>query len=186
VPSLTAWEKPGLPRGHHRASLEEKMSEHIYLGLGSNLGERIDNLSRAVSLLSKIMEIKKVSPVYQTKPWGFTEQPEFLNQVISGLTALEPEALLDKTRRIELEMGRKTTFHYGPRIIDIDILFFAVRVIDQPGLTIPHPHIAERAFVLVPLADIAPNFIHPVLGRKIVELLSKVDSTSVARYDPGS
>ncbi len=156
--------------------------EKIFLGLGSNLGDRFANLTNAVQSLPPAVKVVEVSPVYQTEPWGYTEQPAFLNQVILAKTGLAPEKLLSYLKSIEISVGRKPTFHYGPRQIDIDILFYGQQIISKDTLTIPHPHLHQRAFVLVPLADLAPDFRHPVLGLTITELLSQVETAGVSVY----
>lgn len=135
----------------------------IYLGLGSNLGNKEENLKKALELLSeKIGDITAVSSFYTSAPQGFISENSFLNAAVSIHTKLSPFALLDETRKIEKQMGRKqkTRKAYTDRIIDIDILFYDDLIIDTPELTIPHPHIAEREFVLVPLAEIAPEMGH--------------------------
>ena len=146
----------------------------VYLGLGSNLGDRMCNLTSAVKRLSEKLTIKKISSVYETEPMGYTEQPMFLNAVIKGVTALDLLELLSFVKGIESDLGRQTSFRNAPRIIDIDILFYGDRIIQTEELTIPHPRIAERAFVLVPLAEIAPNLVHPILRKKASELLAEM------------
>jgi 2-amino-4-hydroxy-6-hydroxymethyldihydropteridine diphosphokinase len=155
------------------------MEEPIFLGLGTNLDDREANLRTAKGKLSSLMKIVKESPIYVTPPWGYEDQPDFLNQVIQVTTRLEPTQLLDYLKGIEDEMGRKATFRYGPRLIDLDILFYGQRVIREESLQIPHPRLHERAFVLVPLHDIAPDFVHPVLNESIYALLLKVDVEGV-------
>jgi 2-amino-4-hydroxy-6-hydroxymethyldihydropteridine diphosphokinase len=157
------------------------MEEPIFLGLGTNLGDREANLREAKEHLSLQMKIVNESPIYVTPPWGFEDQPDFLNQVIRVCTCLEPHDLLVYLKSIEYEMGREKTFRYGPRLIDMDILFYGQRIIQEKTLQIPHPRLHERAFVLVPLNDIAPDFVHPVLGEKIHDLMLKVDSEGVRR-----
>ncbi len=157
--------------------------EHIvYLALGSNLGSRLSNLRNAISNLTPQMEVKKKSPVYETPPWGFKDQSAFLNQVVMAETYLEPEALLGHLKRLETALGREPSFQNGPRVIDMDILFYDDAVIDSPPLVIPHPRLHQRAFVLVPLNDIAPDLVHPVLGKPVSELLLDVDRLNIVEY----
>lgn len=156
----------------------------IYLALGSNLGDRRGHLSAALQRLREIMDIQTISSVYETEPVGYLDQPRFLNMVCSGKTQLTPQELLHTIKAIEVEVGRQPTFRNGPRAIDIDILFYDALTIEQENLTIPHPRMAERAFVLVPLAEIAPNVVDPVSGRNIQELVSTVDQTGVTKLAP--
>ena len=158
------------------------MNENILLGLGTNLGERVSNLEQAVNLISRIIKILEISPVYQTEPWGYKDQPVFLNLVLLGETTIQPHLLLKEIKHIELTMGREPTFHYGPRMIDIDILFYGDLIVDLKNLIIPHPHLHQRAFVLIPLADIVPDFIHPVKGLTVAEMLKQVEQNGVTRY----
>ncbi len=142
----------------------------VYLGLGSNLGDRQENLDRALDYLSQRLRLGKVSPVYDTEPLGDTDQPHFLNMVCQVFTYLEPVALLTLAKGIEKKLGR-TGKTGAPRPIDIDILLFGEQVIDTPDLVIPHPKMTDRAFALIPLAEIAPDLVHPVSGKTIKELL---------------
>lgn len=158
--------------------------EHIvYLALGSNMGSRLANLKNAVGNLTPQLNVKKKSPVYETPPWGFKEQPAFLNQVVMAETYLEPEELLAHLKRLETALGREPSFQNGPRLIDLDILFFDDIIIDSPLLVIPHPRLHHRAFVLVPLNDLAPNLFHPLLGKPVRELLLDVDRINVNLYE---
>ncbi len=149
----------------------------VYLALGSNLGDREKNLHDALVRLSGFVHITRVSSIYETEPWGVRDQPWFLNLVCTGTTKLSPVGLLRRAKKIEIEMGRTEGIRFGPRPIDIDILLYDRRIELSPALTIPHPRLHERAFVLVPLAEIAPDLVHPRLRVTILELLHRLDST---------
>ncbi|MFO8010205.1 MAG: 2-amino-4-hydroxy-6-hydroxymethyldihydropteridine diphosphokinase [Dehalococcoidia bacterium] len=153
----------------------------VYLGLGSNMGERELNLEDALEALSQRMKITDLSSIYETEPAGYADQPWFLNMVCRADTVLNPFELLDFAKSIESGMGRKPGFPNGPRPIDIDILFFEDRVIDGDELVVPHPRLAERAFVLVPLAEIAPSLVHVRLNRKVRDLLRELNSPEQVR-----
>jgi len=157
---------------------------HIFIALGSNLGDRLSNLQSAVELLQPAVKLLVQSPIYETEPWGLTAQPCFLNQVIEADTSLLPRDLLKFLKKIEVDLGRETSVRYGPRKIDLDILFYNHAIFFSPELTIPHPKLHERAFVLVPLADIAPDFIHPLYYMTVSELLSKLDRNGVNLFEP--
>jgi 2-amino-4-hydroxy-6-hydroxymethyldihydropteridine diphosphokinase len=156
---------------------------NVFLGLGSNMGDRHGHIRAAADLIHKnIGKIAKKSHVYETQPWGNTEQESFLNQVVMANTTLDPRELLDKISRIERELGRerrKDQDKWGPRTIDVDILFYGKRVIRDKGLEIPHPELHKRAFVLVPLLEIAPDLEHPILKKQIDELYMDCKDESV-------
>lgn len=158
------------------------MDHIVYLALGSNMGNRLSNLKAAVLNLTPQMTVKQKSSVYETPPWGFIEQDAFLNQVVKVTTYLEPEPLLRHLKRMETALGRVPNFQNGPRVIDIDILFFDIMIINTPPLVVPHPRLHERAFVLVPLAEIEPDFVHPILQRPINKILEDVDRSEIKLF----
>ncbi len=144
----------------------------IFLGLGSNMEGRYQYLQSAIQFLSQdIGFIQKVSPIYETAAWGKTDQAVFLNQVIAIESVYTPIQILSLTQAHEKSQGRVKKEKWGPRTIDIDLLFYGNRLIEQAKLSIPHPHIADRRFVLKPLSDIAPDFIHPISNVSIQKLL---------------
>jgi 2-amino-4-hydroxy-6-hydroxymethyldihydropteridine diphosphokinase len=149
------------------------MSKHlVYLALGTNLGNREINLRQALQKLAPLVELAAVSRLYETAPAYVLNQPAFLNLAVEGRTNLTPTDLLAGLKQIEAAMGRQTTARYGPRIIDLDIIFYNDWVLDTSYLQIPHPRLAERGFVLRPLADIAAEVVHPVLHQTVIELLT--------------
>lgn len=159
------------------------MDEHIvYLALGSNMGNRAANLKAAIAALPPQMEVKAKSRVYETPPWGYVDQEKFLNQVLKVQTYVKPEQLLKHLKRLELALGREATFQNGPRLIDIDILFYDDLVFESPIVTIPHPDLHERGFVLMPLMDIAPDLVHPVKKQSIRELIAFCDVNGIVPF----
>lgn len=158
------------------------MDHVVYLALGSNIGNRLANLKNAINNLPPQLNVRAKSPVYETPPWGFEDQPAFLNQVLAAETYMEAQPLLAHLKRLETALGRAPGFPNGPRLIDIDILFFDDLILDSPPLVIPHPRLHQRAFVLVPLNDIAPHLIHPVLKKPVSELLLDVDRREIVEY----
>jgi hypothetical protein len=153
-----------------------------YLGLGTNLGDRSANLAQAIAMLaSERLIVKRVSSSYETAPRDFLDQPFFLNQVIEVTTDLFPRQLLDRAKQVERKMGRVKGVAKGPRVIDVDVLMYGHSVVSMPGLEIPHPSIAERRFVLEPLAELAPELRHPVHHRTIRQLLAAVGEQDVRR-----
>jgi len=155
------------------------MTHTIYLSLGTNLGDRQVNLRTATASLPPQVQPELRSSIYETEPWGYSDQPAFLNLVVKATTLLEPDELLNYLKNIEVAMGRQETFRFGRRLIDLDILFYDDLVMDTPELTIHHSRITERAFVLIPLAVIAPDLVHPLLNQTIQQLKSMVDASSI-------
>jgi 2-amino-4-hydroxy-6-hydroxymethyldihydropteridine diphosphokinase len=151
---------------------------NVYLLIGGNMGDRLKNLSESTKCIEKeVGAILKKSSIYETAAWGVTDQPSFLNQVLFVSTKLSAEDVLKTILSIEEKMGRKRVEKMGPRTIDIDILFYNDEIISLPNLSVPHPHIANRRFVLAPLAEIAPVLFHPVLQKNITELLKVCPDT---------
>ena len=148
-----------------------------YIGIGSNLGNRNDNICRALNLIAKKLKITQISSVFETEPEGYKEQPDFLNAVIKLDVHVNVRELLRLLKSIESDLGRKKDFRNAPRIIDLDILFYGDTVIKQDDLTVPHPRLHERNFVLIPLSEIAGGLIHPCLHNSIKELLNKLKTT---------
>ena len=170
---------------HHQSEQEGQAEvapmRNAYLGLGSNLGDRDANLRAAISKLADFLHVERVSSVYETEPLLVEDQPLFHNIACAGQTSLDPFSLLRALKRIESDLGRVPGPRYGPRVIDIDILLLDDLVLTTPELIIPHPGMLERAFVLIPLAEIAPTQRHPVAGRTIEELALGLDTSGVRR-----
>jgi 2-amino-4-hydroxy-6-hydroxymethyldihydropteridine diphosphokinase len=159
------------------------MSHIVYLGLGTNQGDRLANLQAARLALAPSVHLLQASPVYETEPWGFLDQPAFLNQALKTETGLPPLELLAYLKDLELHLGRQPNFRYGPRLIDIDILLYDDLALSLPGLEIPHPRLAERSFVLVPLVDLAPDLRYPDNGHTLEELLDRTGRLGVRLFD---
>ncbi|GBD11669.1 Bifunctional folate synthesis protein [bacterium HR23] len=156
-----------------------------YLGLGSNLGDREAHLRRGVLHLERrAVRMVALSAVYETTPWGYSAQPPFLNMVACVQTSLDPFGLLDTCLAIEEEEGRTRPFPNAPRTLDIDILLYGERIIASPRLVVPHPRLADRAFVLVPLCDLAPDLVHPVLGISLRTLAERTGAQGIRRWAP--
>src|SRR5436305_3840269 len=181
--SLDTTEASGSPLFPHNG--HTSVATHtVYLALGSNMGDRRGNLAAALQQLREIMEISAISSIYETEPVGYLDQARFLNIVCSGKTKLSAREFLKRAKEIEASLGRRPTFRNGPRPIDIDILFYDDLQITQDNLTIPHPRMNERAFVLVPLAEIAPDQVDPVTGHTVQELLTAIPQDGVKKIAP--
>jgi len=149
----------------------------VFVGLGANLGEPADNLRSAVARLRDIMEVGAVSSLYRTEPVGLREQPDFLNAALGGSTSLTPRELIAAFAGIEGALGRVRDMPMGPRTLDLDLLLYGSEVVEGTGVQVPHPRMADRRFVLLPLAEIAPLARHPVLGLTVVEMLARLPET---------
>ena len=158
------------------------MKEHsVYIGLGSNLGDRVAYLREAVHRLGAIIRIEQVSQLYVAAPLGYVRDDAYINAALHGRTTMTPMDLLGMLQSIEVAMGRRPGVQFGPRPIDLDLLFYDSIQMETFKLTIPHPRLAERAFVLKPLADIAPNLMHPVLYYTVSQLLEDAEDAEQVR-----
>ncbi|MCU7257982.1 2-amino-4-hydroxy-6-hydroxymethyldihydropteridine diphosphokinase [Pseudomonas aeruginosa] len=153
-----------------------------YLGLGSNMGDRAHQLQQAIQIIDRFqhIDVKSVSPIYETEPVGYTDQPQFLNLCIEIETTLKPQELLKRCLETEQALHRVRKIRWGPRTLDVDILLYGNEIIEEDNLIIPHPRMVERAFVLIPLNDIASKHIEP-RSQRLIENLVTADST-VKRY----
>lgn len=166
----------------------------IYLGLGSNRGDRLAKLHAAIAALTPAVRARRQSAVYETEPWGYAEQARFLNMALEAETELTPAELLAHIKQVEQQVGRVASFRYGPREIDIDILLYGDQQLElqselggaEHALQIPHPRLADRAFVLVPLAELAPELPVPGSGRTVGQLLAAQDASGVHVFDTGA
>jgi 2-amino-4-hydroxy-6-hydroxymethyldihydropteridine diphosphokinase len=153
---------------------------NVYLLIGGNMGERMANLAAARARINiDCGRITATSSIYETEAWGYKEQPAFLNQALAIETTLVAEKLMEEILKIEMALGRKREIPLGPRIIDIDIIYFNDEIINSSNLTIPHPSMADRKFVLIPLVEIAPSFMHPILLKTNEVLLKECGDSSV-------
>jgi 2-amino-4-hydroxy-6-hydroxymethyldihydropteridine diphosphokinase len=151
-----------------------------FIGIGSNLGDPLSNCLDAIENVASLEQITltKQSSLYKTEPVGFRDQDWFINGVIEVKTAYSPRTLLETLKVVEYEMGRREGERWGPRVIDLDILFYGQEIIDEEGLVVPHPELHKRGFILVPLNEIAPYVIHPVFGISVQGLLGRLEDTS--------
>ena len=155
------------------------MKNEIYLGLGSNMGDRLENLQNAVQALAEKLENIRFSPIYESAAWGYEDQPDFLNAALCGTTELPPQELLKFAKEIEDRMGREPTFRNGPRVIDIDILLYGDQAFKEGRLEVPHPSLPLRTFVLQPLVDLSPELVPPGFSRSLKKLLAEFDQTKL-------
>jgi 2-amino-4-hydroxy-6-hydroxymethyldihydropteridine diphosphokinase len=155
------------------------MTHSVYIGLGTNLGDRLENLRNALAALPPKVTVLAESAIYETPPWGYADQPDYLNMAVRAATDLPPLELLALLKAIEQAQGRLPTFRYGPRPIDLDILFYGDLVLESPQLVIPHPRLHERGFMLVPLADLNPDLLHPLLGYTVFDMLAQADLSGI-------
>jgi len=158
--------------------------ERVFIGLGSNM-EAETHLKQAMQMLRRMPEVREVaiSPVYRTAPWGVTDQPDFLNAVMEVRSDLEPESLLNRLLEVESRLGRVRRERWGPRSLDLDLLAYGQRVVKTSPLEVPHPRLPERAFVLVPLCDLAPDWRHPVLTLTASQMLMDIPQEGILRTE---
>jgi GTP cyclohydrolase-4 len=154
-------------------------SHQVFIALGANLGDRQASLLQAIQSIRAVAAVESLSSFYETEPVGYLDQPNFLNMACQIRTEHSPQELLAFLKQIERQMGRQASFRNAPRPIDIDILLYDDLVLESPELSIPHPRMSERAFVLAPLAEIAPEIIHPISKLTISELLQRVDQSGI-------
>lgn len=159
------------------------VTNRVFLALGTNLGQRKKNLQQAINALGDTVAIDLVSPIYLTSPWGIADQPDYFNACVAVTTKLSPLELLRNVKELEKKLGREPGVRWGPRLIDIDLIYFDQVVLKTEELTVPHPRRSERAFVLAPLNDIAADFVDPLEKRSVKELVAGVDLGSVKRLD---
>ena len=158
------------------------MTYHVYLSLGSNLGDREENLTKAIDEIADLGALKAISSLYEAEPWGLTEQDYFYNIVLLLETTLTPDTLLLKLQKIENLLGRKREIKWGPRTIDIDIISIDNEILNNEQLKVPHPFMQDRKFVLIPLKEIAPDYIHPALHVSVTDLLNTcIDTLKVSK-----
>lgn len=155
---------------------------NVFLLLGSNLGNREAYLQKAIQLIEQnIAPLINASGIYETQSWGKTDEPDYLNQVVQLNTELPAQIVLERILDIEIMLGRKRDVKWGSRIIDIDILFYGDKIINEPGLIVPHPELHNRRFTLEPLVELAPDFIHPLLKKNILKLKSELKDSLIVK-----
>ena len=171
------WAPVGLPLKDVAVEITRKWNE-VYLSLGSNMGNKKENLEKAIKEVSKIRDtfIIKKSKIIETEPFGYKEQDDFLNSCIGIKTLLTAREVLTELLAIEIRMGRERKIKWGPRIIDLDIIFYNKEVIEEDDLIVPHPYMEYRDFVLKPLEEIIPNFVHPLLSKRITALRKELEN----------